>query len=162
MNHSKQKFYFHPLFCTHQIFLSREQRYDLYHGITVEAVGSLIQTSVVDKHKNLTKEVFLKYKIDMDIAEDKVEVLKNSYNIHVPTKKYEEDEEVKEGFKENINSTFVWENDILDYTEGGHELLYFKYRKIYTIESKKILVMHSVEIKDIKILEKSIYFFNLN
>lgn len=149
-----------PLFFNHQIFIDKDQRYELYAGKQIKALGICVEITNLnhpDEYKQ-PKELFLEYLIDTDSVEDKVIVTDHSYIIHIPVKfLHSELEEVK---KEKHD--FVYLEDILDLEDGGREELFFKYRKIYANTNKKYICMHAVEIRDISKLEKSFCFLKLS
>ena len=149
-----------PLFFNHQIFIDKEQRYDLYAGKQIKTLGTCIEITNLnhpDEYKQ-PKEIFLEYIVDTESIEDKVIVTNNSYIIHIPVKfLHSEMEEIKEE-----KNDFVYLEDILDLEDGGREELFFKYRKIYANTDKKYICMHAIEIRDISKLENSLSFLNLN
>jgi len=145
--------HFYPVFINHNIFLTKEERYDLYAGKKIFTIGSIIETSVI-QHKNdrvFEKEIFVNYEIDTDIVEDKVEICNDFYKIHISAN-YSNSEL-------NKDHDFVLE-DMLDQDDGGKNGIFFKHRKIYTHKHKNYVVLHTVDIKDIELLKESYCLIN--
>lgn len=150
---------FFPLFLTHQIFVTKEQRYQLYQGEKIETIGSFIETTNINNKKDFfPKEIFAKYQIDTIVSEEHIVSMADGYKIHMPVKFLYSDADL-----ENIDlESSVFIEDILDSDDGGREEVFFKYRKVYTDKNKKFLVIHSVSIRDIEILKSSTSFIKYN
>jgi hypothetical protein len=163
MNQSKPKTTIYPLFLNHLIFLSREQRYDLYSGAKLKVLGTCIEITNInnDKEYKLPKEIFLEYEIDTEQVEDKVQISGNYYKIHVPIKYMISDLEDNKKIEETSYET-VYSEDILDNDDGGKEEYFFRFKKIYVIGNKRVISVHSVEIRDITVFENSSNFIKFS
>lgn len=163
MNQAKNKTLIYPLFLNHSIFLTREQRYDLYAGAKLKVLGSCIEVTNInnDKEHKIPKEIFLEYEIDTEQADDKVQIAGNHYKIHVPIKYIVSDLEENKKLNEDSYET-VYSEDILDTDDGGREEYFFKFRKIYIIKNRRVISVHSVEIRDFSVFEKSAKFIKFN
>ncbi len=154
----KQKKFYTPVFLNHLIFLNEEQRYKVYEGEQVEAVGSLYQSSFV-KQKTIDeniirRETFLKYKIDNRKSPVELEVLPNYYRIHIPLKNINVD-----NIESNSKNEYFME-DILNEEDAGKRQIAFISKTIYKNTIPNLIFIHNVEIKDIEFFEKSICFLN--
>jgi hypothetical protein len=56
----------------------------------------------------------------------------------------------------------VYSEDILDLDDGGREEYFFRFRKIYVIQNKRVISVHSVEIRDISVFENSAKLLNFS
>lgn len=160
MKTNKKNLYFFPILLNHQIFLTKEERYNIYAGKKVAALGSLVETTVFQKddEKIFQKEIFVNYEIDIEALEEKVEICNDFYKIHLPiTFKHSE-------FNDNAKkfNDYIYIEDILDEEDGGKQQLFFKYRKIYTHENKNFVTLHCIEIKDESILKNSLCFIKMS
>lgn len=159
MSNQIQKVIFHPLFLTHQIFVTRKQRYSIYQGEKVETVGSLIETTSINNNKDFfPKETFVKYYIDIEVSEKNVEPVLDGYKMHLPVTFVHSEINLE---KIDIEKT-VFIEDILDNEDGGREELFFKWKNFYTEKNKKFIISHTVFIKDMKTFDNSISFVKLN
>jgi hypothetical protein len=146
---NKVKTKYNKIVVNHQVFLTPNQRNNVYYGETVKVVGILTQYKVVDglypiKHN----EVFCNYSIcsKTDTLEF-IECLPAEYRINLPAY----DSEGKSTQYPDIDLV-----DILDKKQGGRESIFFE--AMYTDSKKKIQGFHKIEIRDIKYFEKSLNF----
>lgn len=148
-----------PVFLNHKIFLTEEERYQIYEGYEVEAIGSLFQSSFHTKHTIRQKieqsETYCKYKIDTQKKTDLLEVFPNFYKIHIPLDKISFN---NENF---FNNNYTFLEDILNIEDAGREFLSFDFKKTYKSKYNKIVFAHYVELKDISELEKTLLFADL-
>lgn len=163
MSTTKPKTVVYPLFLNHLIFLTREQRYDLYSGAKLKVLGTCIEVTNInnDKEYKLPKEIFLEYEIDTEQAEDKIQIAGSYYKIHIPIKYMISDIEENKKLTEDSYDT-VYSEDILDLDDGGREEYFFRFRKIYVIQNKRVISVHSVEIRDISVFENSAKLLNFS
>jgi hypothetical protein len=148
--------------CNHQIFLTENQRYDLFACIPVKTYGIFLQAEIVKSMnaKNI-QEIFCAYEIDCKVTNKPLEFKNNIIKIHIqPVDKFRnllEDLETNQKNKligsddDNIDM-----KDLLNYEEGGKESLFFETIQINSKKNNKNY--HKVEIKDILEYEKSIEF----
>jgi hypothetical protein len=150
----------YPLFLSHQIFVTKEQRYELYQGEKVETVGSFIETTNINNVQDFfPKEIFARYIIDSLISDEHITSTADGYKIHMPVKFLYSDADLE---NVDLDST-VFIEDILDNEDGGREEIFFKWRKILISEkNKKYIIMHSVSIRDIEVLRSSASFVKYN
>lgn len=155
---SKPQNYYVPVFFNHLIFLNEEERYALYEGNEVEALGSVYK-SQIGYTKDATvdlyaKEIYLKYIIDSSKTDNYIQVFPNFYKIHVPLKNmYFEDDDF-------FSKEECFMEDILNEEDAGRKKIYFRYKKIYKNQKPNIVCIHTIEIKDISFFESSVSFAN--
>lgn len=150
--------YYVPVFFNHLIFLTEEERYSLYEGSNLEALGSLYKSQIVySKNKKVdvyAKETYLKYQIDTEEDKNYVEVFPNFYKIHVPLKNIDFDDE------DFFRKDECFMEDILNEEDAGKKRIFFRYKKIYKNINPNLICIHTVEIKDISFFTKSVSFVN--
>jgi len=141
---------------SHNVFLTREQRYDIYEGKQIEVVGVSVPVWFYDKSETSEPaiEVFCKYIIANDDKNQSkgIDVTDDGYKIYMA------------GEGDNILSTkiikfFKKKKDyipcsklLLDIKDGGAEWINFK---VYEI-SDYINIIHSIEIQKIENLNESL------
>ena len=133
---------------SHNIFLSRQQRYDLFNGKEMEVIGVSVPIwHYQGKTSEPGNEVFCKYKLIP--CEYKIFVKHNSsgYDIHLPRKSYNPEE--------NKTNPLTLKN-ILDYKDGGIEWIAFRQFGQAHRNKKPVVIVNFVEIKNIEELEKTI------
>lgn len=151
------------LIVSHYIYLNRDERYTLFNGNTVETVGVSVP---VWFEKGSTsepaREIFCKYKITNIKNHKIIKVLKDGYEINLPQSTTlinklatTNDSKQLENLKK-IFSNFDRSLKLLDAEDGGAEWLEFKQYDKMKFKKKNVEVVHSVEIKDIRILEKTL------
>lgn len=140
---------------SHSIFLTEEQRYDLFHGSKIKTIGILTQIDFVKNYKNhINQEVFCKYIIDCDAETPSIQAFAEHYEIHIPM------EYDAETFFASKNFDVVYIHDILNRKDGGKEFIFFE--KSFKNKKNNFDSYHKVEIKDIKFFDESIIFSKLN
>jgi hypothetical protein len=148
--------------CSHQIYLTENQRYDLFACIPVKAVGILIKAEIA---KNLNakniNEIFCNYEIDCKKSKSPmpVEVKSNTIKLHLPfnDEYYDILDEIDFGDKKD---EFLDINEILNKDEGGKEFLF--YETVSNDTKKRQKFYHKIEIKDIKEFNNSVEFVLLS
>jgi hypothetical protein len=144
---------------SHNIFLTKEQRYSLYEGNNIEVVG--VSVPVWFYNKNETNEpaieVFCKYflKCENKSFQKNIEISEEGYEI----KLYKNN--IFNGVSNKIKKYFkIKENNmptaksLLDIKDGGSEWLDFK---VYD-STEYINIIHSIEIQKIENLFKSLVY----
>lgn len=150
---------------SHNIFLTREERYNLFNGNSINVIGVSIPVWV--KRGCLPhdgEEVFCEYLLHNNEKPKKVEPAPTGHIINIPPKSNQYwrelmsddiwrlmDEEAKAKWYEK--NTRPNPNQLLDIAEGGADgYLSFSYQS----EIKKITILHFVEIKPIEMLIESL------
>lgn len=126
---------------SHYIYLSREERYQLFDQIPVYTVG--VSVPVWFKKGDTTepaKEIFCKYNIFNDNASSSIGYKENGYDIHLPKNFV--------NFKTNKTNSFR----LLDVKDGGCEGLVFRQYSKLAINKKSYSIVNFVEIKPIEYL----------
>jgi len=152
--------------CNHQIFLSENQRYDLFACIPVIAQGIYIQAEIIKNMnaKNI-QEVFCVYEIDCKITKKPIEIKNNIIKIHIQQidnfqQIIEEFELTKKNKFKKIDEERIDMKDILNSDEGGKECLFFE--TISTNPKKNSKHYHKVELKDIQEFNRSVEFVSFS
>lgn len=151
------------LILSHYIYLDRAERYKLFNGESVETSGISIP---VWFEKGSTsepaQEVFCRYKIKNVRDHESIKSLKDGYEINLPQSvalidkiKSGIDNETFESLKK-LYELYDRSLKLLDPEDGGAKWLSFKQYGTLTYKRKKVDVVHSVEIKDIEILKKTL------
>jgi hypothetical protein len=158
----KPKTYYIPIFIDHQIFLDEDQRYSIYEGNEVKAVGKLNQTEQFIKNNESNseifgKEIFLEYIIDSNRKKDAVEVFPYFYKIHIPFVNLITNDDFDET-KEDFENDYL--EDLLNEEDGGRKKITINFKKIYKTKKKNYIFIHNVEIKDVSFFDKSLMFIN--
>jgi hypothetical protein len=125
----------------HNVFLTKEQRYGLFDGNTVEVIG----VSVPVWYYNGTTsepatEVFCAYKLIPDEKKFYVNYTKNSYELLLSKNSY-----ATEGTTETLSL-----RNLLDLKDGGINWLAFRQFNKIKKNKKDINMVHFVEIKPIQ------------
>ena len=152
---------------SHNIFLTREQRYDLNNDITIKVVGASVPV-ILSKNKissEPAKEVFVYYTIKTSnllyinynmVDGYEIEVCKSTPYKTLPDNFWQTltPHQKKIWYVRNEPNPSV--HDILDINDGGKEWLAF--RQIQTIkkENKNLEIIHYIEIKKIETLLESL------
>jgi hypothetical protein len=156
------------LIVSHNIYLTREERYSLVSKIPIEVVG--VSIPVWAKEGVTTepaKEVFCKYEISDNGSKKLVSFSNNKYQIVLPSSNGHivsrpTNEEWRQISKENQelwyehHQPIPTSKNLLDMKDGGAAYLKFRYRTIIVKEEQKTPVFHFVEIKPIEILLESL------
>lgn len=150
------------LVISHYIYLNREQRYKLFDGENIETFGVSVPVWF-DKGTTSepAKEVFCRYLVKNVKNHEAIKTLKDGYEINIPQSvrplaKFEEQEDYSINSKKKISNYFDRSLKLLDPEDGGAEWLEFKQYATMKHKRKKVEVVHSVEIKDIRILENTL------
>jgi len=125
---------------SHNIFLTKEERYKLTSKENIETIG--ISTPVWFSRGNTSepaKEVFCKYTITNDETDAPISPTENGYRINLP--KVIDDQSA--------------EKKLLDVSDGGAECLFYReFNKIYKPIHYDII--HYVQIMPIEMMEKTL------
>jgi hypothetical protein len=153
MKNKPKKMVYTPIFCNHIIFVTEEERYKIYEGDEVEALGIMFQSSFHEdmplEKKVFGKELIIQYKIDTNKSLEAIEVLPQNYKIHIPLSNISID------YLDFFNSSEVFLEDILNEEDSGKSRIYFSFKKTYKLKEKNYIYIHNVEIKDIKYFNMS-------
>lgn len=142
---------------SHNIFLTKDQRYDLYKGKTLEVIGVSVPVWFYNKKETNepASEVFCKYilKSENKHFQKNIEITKEGYEITLFKESFTTNiqNKIKKYFKLNNNLT-PSSKSLLDIKDGGSEWLYFQ---IYEA-TDLINILHSVEIQKIENLTNSL------
>lgn len=118
----------------HNIFLTREQRYALVNGETVNTTGVSVPVWFKDSKTNEpAQEIFCVYIIEPQHQESNVVTLNDGYCIWLNSEKLSK--------------------KLRDVSDGGSESVMFTLRKDF---KEKHMSLHYVSIHDMKVLEKSL------
>ena len=138
---------------SHNIFLTREQRYDIYRGEKVEVVGVSVPVWFYNKVEvsGPSSEIFCKYIIaNDDINQSKgIEITEKGYEIYLSSGEGSMSK-IKKFFKKRDYIPFS--KLLIDVKDGGAEWINFK---VYDI-SDKVTTIHSIEIQKIETLNESL------
>lgn len=145
----------------HQIYLTENQRYDLYACIAVKTTGIMTQAQI---QKNLNAkdiiEIFCKYEIDCNNSEEAIEIVNNTIKIHIPAHdslfNIIDEYELLSDKQEHIMDI----NDLLNAEEGGKESLF--YETVAHDVKNKIKSYHKIQINDFKKFDESVEFVQFN
>ncbi len=163
MHIEKPKVYYIPIFIDHQIFVSEDQRYAIYEGEEIIAIGKMNQIEQFAKSSSksseiYSKEIFSEYRIDNNRKKDTIEVFPSFYKIHIPFPNLITNEDFDESNEDFVHD-FI--EDILNEEDGGRKKLTINYKKTYKSKKKNFVFIHNIEIKDYCFFDKSITFINL-
>ena len=138
---------------SHNIFLTRDQRYDIYKGEKVEVVGVSVPVWFYNKSEvsEPASEIFCKYIIaNDDINQSKViDIVEEGYEIYLSGGEGSMSK-IKKFFKKRDYIPFS--KLLIDIKDGGAEWINFK---VYDV-SDKVTIIHSIEIQKIETLNKSL------
>ena len=154
---------------SHNLFLTKEERYNWYAGEPLEVIGVSIP---VWFYKGISSEpaieVFCKYKLINKSEEIFIKHNENGYNVTVPqgpVKEFESlPDEIWDAMSVEEQEKWYEENEptpslkmLLDIKDGGGAYLAFRqYSKIRKTRTKILNVVHFMEIKDIQDLTQSL------
>lgn len=132
---------------SHNIFLDRNQRYDLFNGNKLEVVGVSIPVWYYKgKTSEPGNEVFCKYKIIPCEYKIFVKHYGEGYEIYLPKQSFNPED--------NKSNPLTLKN-ILDHEDGGIEWIAFRQFGKASKNKKPVNIIHFVEIKTIEELEKT-------
>lgn len=162
---------------SHNIFLTKKQRYSLYNGKRVLAIGSSLPVWFYSGNTSEpAEEVFCRYVLTNKKASANIKIEKAGYNLNLPQlpEDYKEPElsnDVWRSMSEEQRSEWYRENSVpltaaqlLDLKDRGSECMNFRINEIRTlIDSQtgkntnwQINVVHLISIKDINVLTDSL------
>lgn len=143
---------------SHNIALSKEQRYKLHAGETIQAIG--VSIPVWFEKGNTSEpanEVFVQYKLSNQTQDFQIKTITTGYEINLPQPNPELEQQLAE-IDEKILATLGIQKEtpnsqkLLDYEDGGNKGMYFRQfsRSNLIIDGKKtntpLSIIHSVEI----------------
>jgi hypothetical protein len=160
------------LLITHNIFLTKEERYALAKGNPLRVVGVSLPVWFLTESGKTTEpgiEVFCEYHILNRKGEASVESYGQGYELNIPQlpddyvpRKGPSDKtwrkwkfEEKERWYERHPVPPTGEN-LRDIEDGGSEYLRFEFMREATVGDSEVSVVHVVEMKTIELLEQSI------
>lgn len=152
---------------SHNVFLTREQRYDLFHGTDLEVVGVSVPVWINNgKTTEPAIEVFAKYKL-MN-RDDRVFIRQHNgyYEVTVPPmnapvpsipndvwNSLSQEQREQWWTNNEPNPSLI---NLLDIKDGGAGWVAFRqYSKLNKGTADTLHIMHFVEIKEISVLEQS-------
>lgn len=143
---------------SHNIFLTKEQRYDLYKGNIIEVVG--VSVPVWFHNRKETNEpaveIFCKYilKCENKHFHKNIEITNEGYEITLLRENFTTNiqNKIKKYFKLKQNNYTPSAKSLLDIKDGGSEWLNFQ---IYET-TDLINILHSIEIQKIENLLNSL------
>jgi hypothetical protein len=155
------------LVVTHNIGLTKEERYKLSQGELVEVTG--ISVPVWFDKGNTSEpanEVFVSYKLTNQLEPYPIKTTKTGYEINMPQRNLNAEEEIKkipEAILQvlGINKAFPSAKNLVDVKDGGTEFLQFRQfsRSHLIVDGEKtqtpLSIIHCVEIKPIEDLTDS-------
>lgn len=132
---------------SHNIFLNREQRYDLFNGKEIEIVGVSVPVWYYQgRTSEPGNEVFCKYKLIPCAYHIFVKHNEEGYEIYLPKNSFNPED--------NRTNPLTLKN-IIDHQDGGIEWIAFRQSGTAKRGKKVVDIMHFVEIKTIEELEKT-------
>jgi hypothetical protein len=151
---------------SHVIWMTREERYSLASGNTVEVIATSLP---VWFYKGTTsepaQEVFCKYVMTSSGKQIQIRHRVDGYDVNIPLLATPADvplelwEELSDQDKEDfrrMSPAPVGVKDILDLKDGGSEWFFFRqYTKVKKADGSQIHLVHYVEIKDMTALTKT-------
>jgi hypothetical protein len=150
---------FRVFISNHSIFLTEEQRYDLFACIPIETVGALVFVELEnDMQAKTIKEIFVRYIIDCEPNVEPIEIIDQKIKLHLPIDMdnfMSIQDDAFESFPKSVDL-----NDILNKDEGGRESMY--YETFLHDHTKKIKTYHKIEIQDEKYFDESTEFVDFN
>lgn len=122
----------------HNIFLTEEQRYELYGGEAVIVTGVSVPVWYnIGKTDEPAEEIFCKYVLKPSLTEAKVEIFENiGYSIYL----------TKDKMTKKIKNI----------SEGGSECIMFACKSTYNYKNTLYPMLHFVSINDINVLKQSL------
>lgn len=125
---------------SHNIFLTRDQRYLLTNKESIEVIGVSVPVWFYKGNTSEpAKDIFCKYILTNDSKSDPIMPLKEGYKINLPIK---------------VEDSSV-EKRLLDITDGGTECLFYReYNKVY--KPTQYDLIHFVQIMPIEMMEKTL------
>lgn len=142
------------LLIAHYIYLTKEQRYSLHQGNSLDVIGVSVPVWF-DKGNTSepAKELFCKYNLTNDSKNRPIDILTDGYSINLPQKP---SLETDDGTIKAVFINYDTSERLLDVADGGVEWLEFReYTKIELNYEEHSLV-HMVEIKRLDLLEKTL------
>lgn len=137
------------LIVSHNIGLTKEERYKLHNGETIDVVGVSVPVWL---EKGTTSEpaneVFVKYKLTNIKKNQQIKTNEFGYEINIP--------QINTEVKEESSINFPNSKNLLDIKDGGIEFLEFKQysQSSLIIDGEKtnrnLNVVHSIEIRKIE------------
>lgn len=125
---------------SHNIFLTREQRYSISNKETIEAIG--VSVPVWFYRGNTSepaKEIFCRYVLTNNAKSDPIVPIVEGYKINLPIK---------------VEDSSV-EKKLLDIADGGAECLFYReFNKVY--KPTQYDLIHFVQIMPIEMMEKTL------
>ena len=161
----------------HNIFLTREERYSIHNGNSVETTGIAIisesSSDDKDEKQEILKEIFCKYVITYGEENVPVQINPEGFIVQIPHRpkktviELTDDDFRKLTPKEynHINKKNIPEissKNLLDLKDGGDETIIYRERNKYFLNGKKILQTHYFQILDMSVLTKSLTSHLLN
>ncbi len=150
------------LVISHNIALTREERYRLSEGQEVNVVG--VSTPVWFEKGNTSEpahEVFVNYKLTNEKTPSVVKITTDGYEMNMPQKNAEAEAEIKTVPEPllaalGVNKNFPDAKSLTDVKDGGAEFLQFRQyaRSNLVVDGEKtrtpLNIVHCVEIKPIE------------
>ena len=165
------------LIASHSIHLTREQRYQIHEGKTIETIGVCIPIWLMDNlPTDPAKEVFCKYEISYNGKNEPIQIINNGFKTLLPHRAKTGDRDsltnedwLKMSEKEldiwyEYNQPEVNSSVMLDYNEGGCQgLIYRESSKLVfdipvnnNVEKRIVEVKHFISISEIENLLNSL------
>lgn len=153
---------------SHNLFLTREQRYRYYKGQELEIVGVSVPVWLSEKETSEpAQEMFTLYKLCHTNETALIKHNRHRYEIYIPKLPFYQppyitneiwetlSTEEKQNYYDKMDKEVVIKN-ILDYKDGGCEWLAFRQYSKTKRYKKTLNLVHYVEIKKIEDLEFSL------
>jgi len=147
------------LVVSHNLFLTKEQRYKWHDGEDLEVVGVSVPVWVDGQDTSEpSSEIFTKYQLKSEGGKPSLKAKRKYYEINVPKVAVCEKPKIPEFLLsllpkreqdklQGLTSGLSLQN-LLDLKDGGSEWLAFKTNTKITKNKKKINATHFIEIKD--------------
>lgn len=153
----------------HNIFLTKEQRYELVRGQDIVTVGVSVPVWFVEGFSSEpAKEIFCKYLLSNIQQDIPIQIREDGYEIVIPyrssiyARKAISDEEWRRySEKERRDYYATWKasihpGNLLDPSDGGTACITYREHNKADTDGKKFSIVHFVNIDDISQLEESI------
>ena len=154
----------------HNVHLTRNQRYGLFDGESVETIGIAVPIWINEgKTSEPGREVFCRYILHNTKEETPVKFLENGFEITIPYRPAKDNRQLSDrdwldlsmknpDALKNYYAQRVMEvsaRNLLDMPDGGSQCLI--YREHDKIQKNDMNVVHYVKIEDMDVLLKSLY-----
>lgn len=139
------------LYISHNIFLSKKQRYSLFDGKKIKVIGVSLQSWFPERNKQMGIECFSLYKlIPKRINDSRIKEFNNGYNIYIKNDNIQSIFGLFQKKEKKLNLPDA--KNLLDVIDGGKEWMFIS----YDINKTNYKIKHTIEIKKIETFLESL------